>query len=1015
MTRLVFLSPADRRKFDTPPSFVKEQRPAYFTVPDNMKRTLSSLRTPTHKVGFLLQLGYFKSCGKFFVPTQFRTRDVNYVKHLLNIGDDVDFNEYEPSRISRHRSRILQLMGWQPFSDPSAALVAEHVQLLTQQQIKPERIFAATVDFCWKHCIEIPTYHQLSSAITDSFNIVEAKLLGNIDAQITPSERDGLDALIANPLKQWRPLLSDIKHTHQSLRIRDIQQNVNANRTLAQYCRRFQSVLDTLELSDQATEYYATWTQKASLTQLKQFPNPSKRYLHLLAFLKHQYAARQDTLVDIFIKTVRTATNAAAKELQNNEKLSRSERQNAIHTINNSHRSTRALLDEIRRIVGSKDTSPSERLKKIEQLFHDYDALQSAAELRKLEHYENVLDQDDTHHRYYETLERQSLRLQRKASPVLRNIELDASTSAEPLWTAVRHFQESDGHIGPTPPMDFLSSVEQSIITGGDSFRTSLYKIRLFQCIADAIRAGKLNLKASYRYRAIQDYLIPTTRWNRDRDRLLSLAGLEKFSDGSTCLDDLKRTLDETYHEVNDRYNDNRNEYLTVDDTGHAKVNTPATAFNEEGYVGSLLNENGIVPVLQVLTDVNRTSDFIRCFRHLSTKHHKLKPSVQTVLAGILGKGCNIGIDKLSQISVGLNQSTLKNTVNWCFTLPNIQAANNVIVGLIDKLALSNAFRRNQLELHTSSDGRKVGVGVDSLHANYSFKYFGKDKGVTMYTFIDERHALFHSTVISASDREAAYVIDGLMQNEVIKSDIHSTDTHGFTESIFAATHMIDTAFAPRFKKIGSQKLYGFSSRSTYQKRGYSILPSRTINRKLILRNWEEFLRFMATIKLRHSSASQLFKRLSSYAKEHPLYQALKEFGRIIKSKFILTYYNNLELRQRIEKQLNKVELANKFSKAVFFANNQEFQQGTKEEQEIATACKVLIQNAIVLWNYLYLSERLSNTPDALERQEMLQAITTGSIIAWRHVNLQGEYDFTRSAANDELFDMHKILSLKLA
>ncbi len=444
------------------------------------------------------------------------------------------------------------------------------------------------------------------------------------------------------------------------------------------------------------------------------------------------------------------------------------------------------------------------------------------------------------------------------------------------------------------------------------------------------------------------------------------------------------------------------------------KIRTPATPFSEEEYVSSLLKENGIVPVLKILRDVNQTANFINCFKHLSPKHHKLKPTAETVLAGIMGKGCNIGIDKLSHISIGINENTLKNTVNWCFNLQNIQTANQVIISLIDKLALSNAFRKYPDQLHTSSDGRKVNVGVDSLHASYSFKYFGKDKGVTIYTFIDERHALFHSTVISASDREAAYVIDGLMQNEVIKSDIHSTDTHGFSEAIFTATHMIDTAFAPRFKKINDQRIYGFSSKSTYQKRGYSIVPSRTINQKLILKNWEDILRFMATIKLRYSSASQLFKRLSSYAKDHPLYKALKEFGRIIKTKFILTYYDDVELRQRIEKQLNKVELANKFSKAVFFANNQEFQDGTKEEQEIATACKVLIQNAIVLWNYLHLSQRLSNIADPSEREDMVASITGGSILAWRHVNLQGEYDFRRSAANDDPFDMQKILALKI-
>lgn len=230
-----------------------------------------------------------------------------------------------------------------------------------------------------------------------------------------------------------------------------------------------------------------------------------------------------------------------------------------------------------------------------------------------------------------------------------------------------------------------------------------------------------------------------------------------------------------------------------------------------------------------------------------------------------------------------------------------------------------------------------------------------------MYTFLDECNLLFHSTVISSSEREAAYVIDGLLQNEVIKSSIHSTDSHGYSETIFAAMHFIGTAFAPRIKNIGRQNIYAFSSRKTYEKRGYKILTIRIINVKLIEKYWDDVLRFMATIKLKHTSASQLFKRLSSYAKDHPLYQAIKKFGRIIKSIFILTYFDDVELRQRVEKQLNKVELSNKFSKAVFFANNQEFKQGDVGDQKIATACKVLIQNVILLWNYLYLSQLLAN------------------------------------------------------
>lgn len=45
----------------------------------------------------------------------------------------------------------------------------------------------------------------------------------------------------------------------------------------------------------------------------------------------------------------------------------------------------------------------------------------------------------------------------------------------------------------------------------------------------------------------------------------------------------------------------------------------------------------------------------------------------------------------------------------------------------------------------------------------------------------------------------------------------------------------------------------------------------------------------------------------------------------------------------------------------------------------------------------------------------MIEAINKGSAISWQHVNLQGEYDFTKNNINGVRFDMDKILSLKAA
>ncbi len=585
--------------------------------------------------------------------------------------------------------------------------------------------------------------------------------------------------------------------------------------------------------------------------------------------------------------------------------------------------------------------------------------------------------------RYFDILELLSLRLQRRVSNILKTMEFSNQNANKKLLTAIKHFKLMDGDIGHNPPLTFLKEDERDAVLQKEEFRVSLYKALLFTHIADDIKSDQLIFDATYKYKGIFDYLISEEVWLKDRD-------------------------------VNARLIAGDNPYFQLNSDKKPKVKTPKIDNSNLGFVGDTLMQNGYVPIQKILADVNQVCDFKSSFTHFSNKHKKMKLSLDVLLAGILGKGCNLGLNRIANISVEISEDVLNNTVTWFFGLNNIQAASDSIVDYIDKLSLANAYRHDTNQLHTSSDGQKYYVAVDSLNSAYSFKYFGSDKGSTVYTFIDERQALFYSTVISASEREAAYVLDGITHNDVVKSDIYSTDTHGYTETIFGAAHFLGTSFAPRIKGLESQSIYDFDAKKKHIQKGHILKPSRAIKQKLIKDNWEDMLRFMVTIKLKKTSASRLFTRLNSYTRQIPLYNALKEFGRIMKSHFLLTYYDDMELRQRIEKQLNRVELSNKLARAIFFANNQEIQEGLKEEQDLTAACKMLIQNAIVLWNYLYLSEYLANLKNASERADAAQSILNGSVLTWCHINLHGEYDFTMDSANDDRFDLDRILALSV-
>ena len=84
-----------------------------------------------------------------------------------------------------------------------------------------------------------------------------------------------------------------------------------------------------------------------------------------------------------------------------------------------------------------------------------------------------------------------------------------------------------------------------------------------------------------------------------------------------------------------------------------------------------------------------------------------------------------------------------------------------------------------------------------------------------------------------------------------------------------------------------------------------------------MIQQWDEILRMIATIKLKEMTASDLFRRLNSYSKQHALYRTLKAFGQVPKSLFILQVTDDPVLRQAIEKQMDRIEHVHRFTRAV--------------------------------------------------------------------------------------------------
>ena len=189
----------------------------------------------------------------------------------------------------------------------------------------------------------------------------------------------------------------------------------------------------------------------------------------------------------------------------------------------------------------------------------------------------------------------------------------------------------------------------------------------------------------------------------------------------------------------------------------------------------------------------------------------------------------------------------------------------------------------------------------------------------------------------------------------------------------------------------------------------------RRDNEAILEESWDDILRFMATIILRETPASQLFQRLNSNARKHPLYKALSEFGQIIETSYILRNIDEVEIRQAAEKELNKMEHINNFNDAVFKENNHVMQQETREMQLIADHCRRLIQNNIIGYNYLLRSQQVIDTPEGKQREALIMRLRRSSMAIWYHIHMDGEYDFSDEKVNTITpFPLSKILDLKI-
>lgn len=193
----------------------------------------------------------------------------------------------------------------------------------------------------------------------------------------------------------------------------------------------------------------------------------------------------------------------------------------------------------------------------------------------------------------------------------------------------------------------------------------------------------------------------------------------------------------------------------------------------------------------------------------------------------------------------------------------------------------------------------------------------------------------------------------------------------------------------PRIKNLKRQQLYRPERHNPGGE--FGPLLSKTVDLDVVENQWDPMMRVAFSLKLRTAPANVVVQRLTSSSPHDHLSKAVRHLGRLVKTNYILRYCTDRELRQDVQRQLNKGEYRQKLSRWIFFADQGEFTTGDYVEIMNKATCLSLVSNAILYWNTVKMAqvvERLRAQGETITDDDLAHV----SLLPFKHVMPNGTY-----------------------